>query len=197
MFLANDMQIPELPPMSLQLVGGETVSVSGPSGIGKTRLLRALAQLDDIPAALSLHDQPAEAFCPADWRRQVMLMPADPLWWHNNVAAHFPSDSTPDYAALNLSTDIASWPVTRLSSGERQRLAILRALSREPNVLLLDEPTAQLDPENIAAVEILLREWVQAPQQKRAILWVSHDAGQSQRVANRRLHLDRSGLNPL
>ena len=76
------------------------------------------------------------------------------------------------------------WPISRLSTGERLRLAVVRALMVQPKVLLLDEPTAALDPVSVAAVESLIATRVRAG---RAVLWVTHDDEQAKRIARRLL----------
>ena len=81
--------------------------------------------------------------------------------------------------------------VSQLSTGERQRLALLRALEHRPEVLLLDEPTGPLDDETTAAVEALLRE---KQANGLALLWVTHDKRQAERVATRRCWIDRGRL---
>jgi ABC-type lipoprotein export system ATPase subunit len=72
--------------------------------------------------------------------------------------------------------------VARLSTGERQRLAILRALARGPRALLLDEPTGALDSETRALVEAMLRRQLDAGT---PILMVTHDRSQAERLAVR------------
>ena len=94
--------------------------------------------------------------------------------------------------ALGFDSSVYNWSVERLSSGERQRLALLRLLANRPRVLLLDEPTANLDPENTGNVESLVREYLDS--QRAACLWVTHGAGQKARIAGRSLVLDKSGL---
>ena len=81
--------------------------------------------------------------------------------------------------------------MTQLSTGERQRLALLRAMERSPKVLLLDEPTGPLDEEATAAVEAMLRE---KQGNGLAILWVTHDRRQAERIADRRFYIDRGRL---
>jgi putative ABC transport system ATP-binding protein len=85
---------------------------------------------------------------------------------------------------LGLREAAKAWPITRLSTGERLRLALVRALMVRPRVLLLDEPTAALDAASMTAVESLIKTRMQAGM---AVLWVTHDAEQARRVAHRLL----------
>lgn len=82
---------------------------------------------------------------------------------------------------------------TRASTGERQRLALLRLLSNRPEALLLDEPTAALDPKNVAAVETLVADYRREHQVP--VLWVSHDPEQIARVANRHFRVEDGRLH--
>ena len=84
------------------------------------------------------------------------------------------------------------WEVTRLSTGEGQRLSLVRALVQSPRVLLLDEPTAALDPEAAAAVEALLHERLA---NGLILVFVSHDRAQARRLARRCLRFDKGGAN--
>ena len=75
----------------------------------------------------------------------------------------------------------------RLSSGEKQRLAFIRLLAQNPRVLLLDEPTANLDSENRERIETLVSNYVF--QQEAGCLWVSHNDTQLDRISRRRFQL--------
>ncbi|MEO6926801.1 MAG: ATP-binding cassette domain-containing protein, partial [Rhodanobacter sp.] len=77
----------------------------------------------------------------------------------------------------------------RLSGGEGQIVAMLRALLIGPDVLLLDEPTASLDAHAVAAIETLVTSWLQQ-QPQRACVWTSHDRDQLQRVSDRVVSLE-------
>jgi putative ABC transport system ATP-binding protein len=95
-------------------------------------------------------------------------------------------------AQLGLPDSAMSWEIARCSTGERQRLALLRTLMQAPAALLLDEPTGNLDHESTQRVEGLLTGYQR--QRQAALLWVSHDAGQIERVAQRRFILDDGRL---
>ncbi len=175
-------------PVSLRLHTGECLAISGPSGAGKTLLLRALADMDPNEGRVSLAGRSREDFAPPQWRASVALLSAEPAWWADEVGAHFPADCDPPYAKLGFEEDVRRWQVARLSSGERQRLALLRLLCSRPRVLLLDEPTANLDAKNTARVEALVREYMQGEQA--GVCWVSHDAAQRERIADRELIIE-------
>ncbi len=189
MFSVRNLARPGLGPLSFDVAAGGCLGVGGPSGAGKSLLLRALADLDASAGEVSLDGTRREALPAPLWRRQVCYLPAESGWWADRVGAHFPNweAAGPLLAVLGLPEACRDWPVSRLSSGERQRLALVRALVRHPQVLLLDEPTAALDPESTAAVEALVAE-------HRAgggiALWISHDAAQLARVAEDRLRLE-------
>ena len=89
--------------------------------------------------------------------------------------------------ALGFDTTVLDWEISQLSSGERQRLALIRVLARSPRALLLDEPTANLDPDNSLAAEGLIADHQR--QHHSAIIWVSHDPVQRARVADRTLEM--------
>lgn len=188
------LRTPLVGPASLHIAAGECVTLHGPSGSGKTRLLRAIADLDPHEGEMRLDGTPATRMTGPEWRQAVQLLPADPLWWAPTVADHFMRFDAAAAAALGLPGDAGAWAVERLSSGERQRLALLRALDRGPRVLLLDEPTANLDETSRQRVETLIARY--RDEQQAAVLWVSHDATQRARIATRMLRLENGTLVP-
>lgn len=182
-----------LAPVSLTLGAGECATLAGPSGSGKTLLLRAIADLDPVPGAVRLNGTPRENMPAPEWRRRVGYLPADSGWWAETVAEHFvaPDAWSASAAALGLAAGWPHWTVARLSTGERQRLALLRALEVAPEVLLLDEPTSGLDAQAAAAVESLLQA---RRNEGLALLWVTHDPAQAERLGGRRLALRHGHL---
>jgi ABC-type iron transport system FetAB ATPase subunit len=187
--LIEGLRRPGFGPYDLRLEGGECCVVSGPSGAGKSVLLRMIADLDPNEGSVALDGNGREAMPAPAWRRLVAYVPAESGWWGETVGEHFPpgADLAAGIAALRLPPDALAWPVNRLSTGERQRLALLRALAQAPRVLLLDEPTASLDEEATARVEAVLRQWL--ARERGMLLLVSHSPEQRARMGTRRLRL--------
>ncbi|MCK5539534.1 MAG: ATP-binding cassette domain-containing protein [Deltaproteobacteria bacterium] len=185
-----------LGPFDLTIEAGETVSLSGSSGAGKSLLLRALADIDPHDGEVCLNGQSCQSFPAPEWRRQVALLPAESQWWHDTVGEHFQGSLAPEiWASLGFEGQVKSWSITRLSSGEKQRLAILRLLQNNPKVLLLDEPTANLDPENSQRVENLFLNYQR--EQGAAILWITHSVEQGRRLGRRHYQLENGRLELL
>jgi len=179
-------------PYDLSIAGGECVSLRGPSGSGKSLLLRAIADLDPHQGEVWLDGTPCARIPAPQWRRQVALLPVESQWWLDEVGAHFPAGECPWLRPLGFSAATLGWQVSRLSSGEKQRLALARALMNRPRVLLLDEPTASLDEASAAALEAVVADY--RHRQHAAVLWVSHSAAQAARVATRHYQLRPDGL---
>jgi ABC-type iron transport system FetAB ATPase subunit len=172
-----------LEPVDLSLAAGELVFLSGASGSGKSLLLRAIADLDPNQGEVWL-DGSARSRMPAPlWRRRVGLLPAESHWWGERVGDHFPADAEDLLDRLGFGPDVPGWSVSRLSTGERQRLALARLLIMSPQALLLDEATANLDPPNRERVEGIIEDYRGG--RSAAVLWVSHDPAQRQRLSRR------------
>lgn len=170
-------------PLNLEVDVGDCLCVSGASGSGKSLLLRAIADLDPHEGEVLLQGEPAAAIPPNVWRTRIGLLPPESSWWLPQVKDHFRDGMPVPLDQVGMSEDILVQPVARLSSGERQRLALMRLLSNRPQVLLLDEPTANLDPVNTRRVEAVITAYRRA--HKAVVIWVSHDQEQITRVANR------------
>ncbi len=189
MLSVSDLSRPGLDPVSFELDAGECLVVRGPSGAGKTLLLRAIADLDLNQGRVALDGQDRDAVPAPQWRRQVTYLAAEPGWWGERVGDHFPDWAAAQslVEALGLPGDCRDLPIARLSTGERQRLALVRVLLLGSRVLLLDEPTAGLDPDTAAKVERLIAERLAGGC---SALWVTHDRAQATRLARRWLELD-------
>lgn len=179
-------------PLNLSVSPGECVGLYGPSGAGKTLFLRSIADLDPHEGRVFLDGTESAEMAGSEWRRRVGLLSAESGWWFDTVADHFHSPAPADLEALGFGPEVMGWSVSRLSTGERQRLAALRLLENRPGALLLDEPSANLDPENIDRVERFLHTYRTG--RRIAVIWVSHDREQIKRVSARRFLLTRTGL---
>lgn len=182
-------------PIDFVVKAGECVSISGRSGSGKSVLLRTIADLDPHEGDVWLDGRSCMSMPAPQWRRLVTYVAAESGWWHDTVGPHFPpgTDFSTTFPKLGIAPSHADVPVHRLSTGEKQRLALLRALCLESRVLLLDEPTSSLDPESVEKVERLLCELLSAGT---AIILVTHDAEQAVRMGTRHVRLEEGRLIP-
>jgi ABC-type iron transport system FetAB ATPase subunit len=175
-------------PIGFTLESGACVSITGKSGSGKSLLLRMIADLDPHDGDATLDGHACSRMPAPQWRRMVSYVAANAGWWEERVAPHFPLDTDFEtlLPSLGIPAEAALWPIARLSTGERQRLALLRALCPANRVLLLDEPTSGLDATSVGLVEALLREQLAGGI---AIVLVTHDPAQALRMASRHLEL--------
>ena len=193
MLIVTDLRRPGLGPLSFRLDVGECVAIRGASGAGKSLLLRAIADLDPNDGSASIDGEQREDMPAPAWRRRVAYLAAESGWWADSVAEHF--DDWPEartlVEALGLSAGSGEWPISRLSTGEKQRLALARSLLLQPRALLLDEPTSGLDPEAVELLEGIIRGRLE---RGACALWVTHDRAQAKRVASRWLEIDAGKL---
>jgi ABC-type multidrug transport system ATPase subunit len=184
------LKIGTLPQLSFEVADGECLAIEGPSGSGKTRLLRGIADLDPAPGQIFLDGIERHEMTASEWRKSVRFVAAEPGWWTDTARPAFPPGGRAAriLADLGLTEGILDRPIATLSTGERQRIALVRALIDDPKVLLLDEPTGALDVRSSALVEEVVRFLMLAG---RTILLSSHDAGLVARLAHARLQLAR------
>lgn len=176
------------------LPAGGITALVGPNGAGKSLLLKALHGLQDMTSGkirwseeLSQDRHALMRQQPQFLRRSVRdnLIFALRLQGWKAKAAQTRTDETLEWLQLS---DQGDSPALRLSPGLQARLAMARALAIEPGVLLLDEPTASLDPEAALAMEELI---VFAKDQGTKVILVSHSLGQVRRLAQDVLMLDQ------
>lgn len=191
-------------PFSLDVAPGECLVIAGPSGAGKSVLLRMIADLDPHRGEVQLDGADRARMSAPAWRSQVIYQAAEAAWWKPTAGEHFSAQGLhsiqPLLSRLGLDRRLLDAPVERLSTGERQRMALLRSLARRPRVLLLDEPTSALDEASTEAAEGLLRECLA---EGLALLIVTHSTEQAARLGHRhieirdgRMHTAASAAHP-
>lgn len=198
--------IPVVTGIDLEIPANRVTTLSGPSGSGKSTLLRALCRMNDrLPGftvsgrvevlGRDIHD-PATDVC--DLRRRVGLLFQKPCvfpksifenvifglkYHHPGNRARFPElarDALRQAGLWGEVKDRLESPAVALSQGQQQRLALARTLALEPEILLLDEPTASLDPESTRIIE----ELAASLKSRCTLVWVTHDPAQAERIAD-------------
>ena len=180
---------------TVDFASGSCAVVSGPSGIGKSLLLRMIADLDPSAGTVQLDGQDRNAMPAPRWRRLVTYVAAEPGGWADGLAEHM-ADVAAARALLpsfGLDTALLDAPVARLSTGERQRAALVRAIVGGPRFLLLDEPTSALDAGSKDLVETALG---RLKADGLGLVVVTHDAEQASRIADRRFVMTDAALVP-
>lgn len=193
MLRVDSLKAEPLPPLSFTVADGECLAVEGPSGSGKTRLLRAIADLDPSAGHVFVDGAERSEVRAPKWRRRVRYASSEPAWWTDTAREAFALGQPGALerlerllGAIALAPKVLDQPLSELSTGERHRLALARALIDDPRVILLDEPTSGLDPQTGALVEELIRFQILAG---KSIVLASHDQGQISRLAHVRLQL--------
>ncbi len=175
---------------TLRIARGERVALVGANGSGKTSLLRHFHGLAPVTAGQSL--RPAAAKQAMLFQRPYMLRAsalnnvALGLWLSGQSWEDAKSHSRLALERVGLQAQ-ALRPAKTLSGGQQQRLALARAWAAQPEVLLLDEPTASLDPAAKRDVEQLMAEFADSGM---TLIFSSHNLGQVKRLASRVLYLE-------
>jgi putative ABC transport system ATP-binding protein len=180
--------------VTLSIPSGST-AVVGPSGSGKSTLLRLLNRLaDPDDGRVRYEGEDVRELDPLELRRRVGLVPQLPAPVPGSVADNVclgprlqgaEVDPEPALRLAGLDPSFLDRDASRLSVGEQQRVMLARALALEPEVLLLDEPTAALDEDAKAGVEEAL-----AGLPGISLILVTHERAQAERVAGRTVRIE-------
>lgn len=182
---------------NLTIQPGEILALVGPSGAGKSTLLRLLNFLErPTQGKIQFHDQTftADAEMPLELRRKVTMVFQRPMLLNRSIYANV--NFGLELRGINHSKDrvhaalaevglehLATEKAHTLSGGEAQRVALARAMVMQPEVLLLDEPTANLDPYNVGLIEKIVLHLNQKRQS--TLVLVTHNVFQARRLAQR------------
>jgi tungstate transport system ATP-binding protein len=179
----------------LAIQRGEILAIVGPSGAGKSTLLRLLNFLETASSGhLSFDGNPISQPPTLATRRQITAVFQRPYLLRRSVAANLQfgvqlrghqlsNEEIHQWLERVRLHTLAHQPAATLSAGEAQRLALVRALAIRPQILLLDEPTANLDPYNVGLIETIIRE--ENEERGTTIALVTHNVFQARRLAHR------------
>jgi ABC-type iron transport system FetAB ATPase subunit len=187
--IVRGVQFLDWRPISLNLNLGECGGISGRSGSGKSLLFRAISDLIEFEGTVTWRGVSHTSLAAPAWRQCVGVLPANPVWWYDRVGDHFVHDVSAWLRELGFEEGVLEWEIARLSSGEKQRLALIRLLDRRPECLLLDEPTANLDDESSLRVENLIRGYLRGNAESSAVLLISHDERLLSRICQQQWHM--------
>ena len=179
----------------MEIQRGEILALVGPSGAGKSTLLRVLNFLEPpTRGQIEFDGMDTTAGLPLPQRRRVTTVFQRPLLLHRSTRANLRYGVGLHGKKLEKETEafwlerlgltaVADQNATRLSAGEAQRVALARALLVQPDVLLLDEPTANLDPLNVRLIESIIAE--AHAESTMTVVIVTHNIFQARRMAQR------------
>ncbi len=185
--------------ISFRISAGEILAVTGPSGAGKSTLLRLLNRLEEpTSGTIRLDGKDTHTLVPAELRRRIGLVMQRPFLFPGSVRTNIAfgpaqhGTNLSEHALESMLEEVglpgyASRDAGTLSGGEAQRVALLRTLANQPELVLLDEPTTALDAANRQSVEELILRLIR--EHKLTCIWVTHSPEQA-RLADRVLRLE-------
>lgn len=183
--------------INLTIERGEIFAIIGPSGAGKTTLLRILNLFEKPPCGtMSFNGIPLDAGKTGSLRRRMSLLFQAPAVFNSSVFDNVAYglkvrgfDKKAIEKKVNEALDTVGLPgmakekARTLSGGEAQRMAFARAIVYDPDILLLDEPTSNLDPANVAKIEEIIKRI--RDERGTTILIATHNIPQVRRIADR------------
>jgi ABC-type iron transport system FetAB ATPase subunit len=202
MLRIKNRNLPHGKVFNLEMTGNEILFLQGPNGAGKTLLLKSVANL--IPGKFEefiFNGKNLNEWDYSIFRSLVMYVA---------TVSYFPTDGTSEdflhipftlgiHAGRKPVFDTDFWlekwklkglPLRQLSSGQKQSLGILRALSLDPKLLLFDEPTSHLDASRTSEIETLILEWQK--QSQGSVIIVGHDLDQPRRLGGKIMKIEET-----
>jgi putative ABC transport system ATP-binding protein len=194
--------------LKLQLFANSHVAINGPSGSGKSTILRSIIRMHPCTAGSVLFDgSTIEEYNPPDLRRRIAYVRQLPVFGHGTLAENLlepfewksngnnpPTEDQliSSLGELGLDSSLLGMEANKLSGGETQRAAVIRSLLLKPDILLLDESTANLDPDHEELFVQRVEKWVE--EDNHAAIWVTHNRELLKRLNIETYQLTRSGF---
>lgn len=186
--------------VTLHIAEGDFITIIGSSGSGKSTLIRLIADLiSPTEGNITFKGEDYHSFEPTKLRRKITMCFQTPSLfgetvWENMTFPFMIRDVSVDREKIESYFELFQMPkeylekdVYSLSGGEKQRIALIRSLLFDPEVLLLDEVTSALDEENTAIVEKVICERNEAGT---TVLWITHNIEQSEKMGSRRIQIE-------
>ncbi|MCB9495043.1 MAG: ATP-binding cassette domain-containing protein [Desulfobacteraceae bacterium] len=171
-------------PVSFDVKTKEIVGIIGESGTGKSILLKSIADMLPHDGKIFLDEVEQQDIKAREWRKQVALLPAEVVFWNHKIKDDL---KTADHEVIKKfgfnPLEILEKNTDDLSSGEKQRIGLLRIFENRPKVLLLDEPSANLDEKNKMILEEIVLDYIET--NNASAVWVAHDPEQLKRVSSK------------
>lgn len=181
--------------VNLEVKDGEILSIIGPNGSGKTTLLRILALLDKPASGEVIYKgERVKISCETEHRKGVTMVFQRPVLFNSTVfeniayglrlrglEEHYLPSKVKSALSIVLLEGFDQRMAKKLSVGEQQRVVLARSLALQPELLLLDEPTANLDPTNAAIVEKIIRRL----RGRTTVVVATHNIFQAKRISDR------------
>jgi putative ABC transport system ATP-binding protein len=193
--------------LSVRINAGDFISIIGPSGSGKSTFLKLCCHLiSPSEGDILYRDKSIMKYEPTTLRRQIAYVFQAPYLFGDTVMDNisFPyiiRNAKVDFERVyglfelfNLHGEYLEKDIKKLSGGEKQRIALIRTLLFNPEIILLDEVTSSLDMENTLIVEGVIES---LNQQGSTILWVTHDLEQSRKYANQVLTMENGEIKSI
>lgn len=193
--------------LSVGFMPGDYVSIVGPSGSGKSTFLRLCCHLiSPTEGRILLDGRDMLEENPIALRKRVAYCFQEPALWGNTVKDNFEfpyqirnrkgdeKRMTALLSRFDMDESYLAHDIKNLSGGEKQRIALIRTLLFEPEILLLDEVTSALDADNTELVE---KEVLHLNRKGITILWVTHNSAQSRKYANKLLTIEDGRIKSL
>jgi putative ABC transport system ATP-binding protein len=189
--------------ISFLVRAGDCYSITGPSGSGKSALLRLLNRFEDpIQGEIRFRGAPVQSYDPLELRRRIALVLQQPVMFHGTVRENLlrrPGGEQLSEAALvqaleevGLDRAFLDRNAMEVSGGEKQRISIARSLLGEPDIILLDEPTSALDARSLHLVADLIGQLNRV--RGLTVIIVTHQPEMIHRLGGRVLFLDKGHI---